>query len=88
MHKIYKDKGIFNISYQIPQIFYSSMISAFISTIIKHFALSQQNVINLKDKIKANKKQDYSKNIFGELNIKFFAFFVCSFLFLIFFWVL
>ena len=82
IHKIYEDKGIFNISYQIPQIFYSSMISVFISTFIKYFALSQQNVINLKKRIKI-KNQDYSKKIFDVLNVKFFVYFIFSFICLI-----
>ena len=81
IHKIYEDKGIFNISYQIPLIFYSSIISATVSIIIKFFALSQKNVINLK-----NSKKIDSKKIFDMLNTKFIVFFINSFIFSAFFW--
>ena len=37
MHKIYEDKGSFNLIYKIPQILYSSILSAVLSSIIKYF---------------------------------------------------
>ena len=40
MHKIYKDKGNFDLLYQIPQIIYSTLISKFIDTFIRRLALS------------------------------------------------
>ena len=46
MHKIYQDKGKFNFLYQIPQILYSTLISRFIDSIIKKFALSQDDTVN------------------------------------------
>ena len=42
MHKIYEDKGSFNLLYQIPQILYSSLVSAVINTILKQLALSEK----------------------------------------------
>jgi glycogen debranching enzyme len=48
MHKIYEDKGEFNFLYQLPQILYSTLISRFIDSFIKNFALSQDNIIDLK----------------------------------------
>ena len=50
MNKIYQDKGKFNFLYQIPQILYSTLISKFIDSIIKNFALTQENIIELKKK--------------------------------------
>ena len=44
MHKIYEDKGSFNFLYQIPQILYSTLISRFIDTLIKNFALLQDSI--------------------------------------------
>ena len=65
IHKIYKDKGIYNIIYQIPQIFYSSIITMIISTIIKFLSLSQDNIIKLKNIYNSDYKEDYSKKIFN-----------------------
>jgi len=86
MHKIYEDKGIFNILFQIPQILYSTLISAVISMIIKLLALSEKDVIKLRQtKIKNNPfKKTYK--LFKWLIIKFNLFFFISILLLIFFW--
>ena len=40
MHQIYEDKGSFNITYQFPQIAYSSLISAVFRIILKYVFLS------------------------------------------------
>ena len=55
MHKIYEDKGKFNILYQIPQILYSTIISKIIDGVIRILALSQENIIELK---KEKEKQE------------------------------
>ena len=48
MHKIYIDKGAYNIVYRIPQILFSSAISSLIKLILKLFSLSEKNFIQLK----------------------------------------
>ena len=48
LHKIYEDKGEFNFVYQIPQILYSTIISRIIDSLIKTFALSQDNIVEFK----------------------------------------
>ena len=86
MHKIYQDKGEYNFLYQIPQILYSTLISKFIDTLIKNFALYQDNIIEL--------KQEWRKNIFKEkyvrtlniIKIKIILFFVLAFIILSCFW--
>ena len=86
MHKIYEDKGKFNFLYQIPQIMYSTLISKFIDGFIRKLALSQDNIVELKqekDKMKLNKKYIRTKKI---LKKKFIAFFLISFIILICFW--
>ena len=62
MHKIYQDKGNFDLLYQIPQILYSTLISIFIDTSIKNLALYQDNIIEL--------KQERRKNIFKEKYVR------------------
>ena len=86
MHKIYQDKGDYNFLYQIPQILYSSLISRFIDTLIKKFALLQDNIIELKqEKRKTKLKKVYNK-ILNIIKIKMILFFVCAFVILSFFW--
>ena len=46
MHKIYEDSGEFNLSYQLPQIIYSFLISYVINFIIEFLSLSE-DAINL-----------------------------------------
>ena len=84
MHKIYEDKGKFNIVYQIPKILYSTFISKFIDIFIRKLALTQDNIIDLKqEKEKIDEKYIKTKRAF---KIKFICFFIISFVLLIFFW--
>ena len=86
MHKIYQDKGEYNFLYQIPQIIYSTLISRFIDTLIKKFALSQDNIVELKqEKENNNVDRKYFKTL-RILKIKFISFFVSTFIMLSFFW--
>ena len=85
MHKIYEDKGKFNLLYQIPQILYSALISKFIDTFIRNFALTQDNIIELKkEKINKDSKKKQNK-LLHSLKIKFFLFFLFTFIVLILF---
>ena len=62
MVKIYEDKGKFNFLYHIPQILYSTIIVKFIDALIRNFALSQDNIIELKkEKEKEKMEQKYKK---------------------------
>ena len=85
MHKIYVDKGNFNLIYQIPQIIYSSLISLIINLVIKFLALSQKNIV----KIKQEKNKEVIDNKYHKLrvtlNTKFISFFIITFLLLLFF---
>ena len=61
MHKLYEDNGEFDILYQIPQIFYSSVISSVANILLKNLSLSEKNILELKSEIyysisKAKKK--------------------------------
>ena len=86
MHKIYIDNGKYNILYQIPQIIYSSLISSILNIILKTLALTEQNIIKLKNinnKILIKKKSD---ELIKFIYFKFILFFIFSFIFLLFFW--
>ena len=65
MHKIYEDKGKFNILYQIPQTLYSTVISRAIDFVIKNFALSQDCIVDFKqEKNKMNLKRKHQIVLF------------------------
>ena len=85
MHKIYEDKGKFNFLYQIPQIIYSTLISKFIDGFIRKLALSQDNIVELKqEKEKGKLDKNYIRTK-RALKKKFIAFFLISFIILLFF---
>ena len=86
MHQIYTDKGKYNLLYQIPQILYSTMISFFMTLILKKLSLSQNELIEIKkelDHIKSQQLADKSKKC---LRIKLFSFFSFGLILLLFFW--
>ena len=86
MHKIYEDKGSFNILYQLPQILYSSLISNILSNLLNKLALSEENIIEFKkDKSKIDLHTRLSK-LNKQLSIKFILYFITSIIFLLFFW--
>ena len=86
MHKIYQDRGKFDLLFQIPQILYSTLISRFIDTLIKTLALSQDVIIELKQEKRKNFiKKKYSKVLKAFQN-KAIGFFVCAFIILSCFW--
>ena len=86
MHKIHEDNGAFNIIYQIPQILYSSIVSAIINMILKMLSLSEKNILLIKQEKDMNLAIKKSKSIEKCITIKFIIFFILSISFLIFFW--
>ena len=85
MHKIYEIKGNFDFVYQLPQILYSTLISTVLNMIIKAFALTQSDVLKLKDKKNHTSVKDIEDWV-KMTKCKFIFFFVISELLLIFFW--
>ena len=83
MHKIFIDNGNYNFIYQIPQILYSTLISSLITSFIKFFALTESNVIKIKNK-KSITNIDID-NCYGAILVKFVLFFIFAFLFLLLF---
>ena len=84
IHKIFEDKGNYNIIFQIPQILYSNIISSIINLIITYLSLTQKNIIKFK-KERVHIKQKFI-NLINCLKIKFYLFFIIKFIFLLFFW--
>ena len=86
MHKIHEDNGNFNFLMQIPQILYSTVISAVINMILKQLSLSEKNIIAIKQEKDFNKMKNHSKSIKRCIIIKFIIFFILNCLLLLFFW--
>ena len=86
MHKIYIDNGEFNIIYQLPQIFYSSIVPAVINMILKHLSLSEKSIIEIKQEKEFKIMLNFSKKVKNSLLIKFILFFILNFILLFFFW--
>ena len=86
MHKIYEDKGKFDFLYQVPQIIYSTIISKFIDTLIRKFALTQDNIVDLKKEKGSKKFKKINLIILRTFKIKFILFFCLAFMILSFFW--
>ena len=86
MHKIYKNKGDFDIFGQLPQIIYSFIISSLFSFLLEMLALTEGSILELKQ-IKA--KIQFNRKISGllkRIKIKFCIYFIISCVFLLFFW--
>ena len=86
MHKIYKDNGVYNIIFQIPQILYSSIITSVINMILKNLSLSEKEIIKIKREKSIKDTVIISKRIEKCIKIKFIIFFLFSLLLMLFFW--
>ena len=86
MHKIYEDKGSFNFIYQLPQILYSSLISAIFSMLLKMLALSEGLILNFKKKKEKTNLDGRMTILDKKLRLKFLSYFILSSIFLLFFW--
>ena len=86
MHKIYEDEGKFDILYQLPQIAYSSIISAVLDILLKLLALSSSSILSFKKNKELISLEKRKKNLNTLINIKLFMYFIISTIFLIFFW--
>ena len=86
MHKLYEDKGKYNIVFRIPQILFSTIISAVINVLLKQLSLTEANILSLKEEKDSKKLLEKSHSIKRNLRIKFLIYFVISIVFMLFFW--
>ena len=86
MNKIYEDDAAFNFIYQLPQIFYSSVISAVINMILKMLSLSEKKVLEIKKEKNADKAKEKADKIKKQINITLIIFIILSSLLMLFFW--
>ena len=86
MNKINEDHGKYDFLYQIPQMFYSTLISACINILLKLLSLSEKQILDIKLKKSYTKAKKAYKSTMKCLKIKLTIFFVLSFLLMMFFW--
>ena len=86
MNKIYEDDAAFNFIYQLPQIFYSSVISAIINMVLKLLSLSEKKVLEIKKEKDLDKAKEKADKIKKGLNITLIIFIILSSLLMLFFW--
>ena len=83
MHNVYENKGLFDISYQLPLIIYSSFISMFLSALVQILGLSNDAIISFKQSEEAQNVDKRGKKLIKMLKIKFVFYFILSFILLI-----
>ena len=71
MHKIYIDNGSFDITYQLPQMLYSLIISSILGILLNLLGLYEKDIAEFK---KYNIKKNESKVLFN-IKIKIILFF-------------
>ena len=86
MHKIYQDKGSFDLFYNLPQILLSTLISVFIDELIQTLALTDSNLINFKHNINKKNVSTNKKETLKAIKIKAALFFIITLPFLVTFW--
>ena len=86
MNRIYKDRGSFNLIYNLPNILYSTIISSIIIAIVKSLSLSQNNILEIKRETNQYKIKAKSILSLKCLIIKYIIFFVANILSLLLFW--
>ena len=86
MNKINEDHGKYDLLYKIPQIFYSTLISAVINMVLKLLCLSEKQMLNIKEEKNYEKAKKMAKSAKKCLKIKLGIFFFLSFLLMSFFW--
>ena len=85
MNKIYENDNAYNFFNQLPQIFYSSVISAVINMILKMLSLSEKKVLEIKKEKDIVKAKEKAKSAKKELKITLIIFLAISSLFMLFF---
>ena len=84
MHKIYIEDGSFDITYQLPQMLYSFIISSFLRSISNLLGLYERDIAEFKKKTKRNK---YNNDILFKIKFKITLFFIIYYILLFFFWI-
>ena len=86
MNKINEDHGGCGFLFRIPQMLYSTLISAVINLILKMLSLSNKQILTMKQEKSFANAKIISNSIIKCLKIKLAIFFIISLLLMLFFW--
>ena len=86
MHNVYENKGLFDASYQLPIIAYSSFISMFLGSLVQMLGLSSDAITDFKQSEEINNVNERGEKLIKRLKIKFVFYFILGYILLIFFW--
>ena len=84
MHKIYVDEGSFDFTYQLPQMFYSFIISTILQALLNILGLYENNIIIFR---KSQQKELNIEKALFKIRCKIALFFIINYILLFFFWV-
>ena len=84
MNKIYVDDGSFDIAYQLPQMFYSFIISSVLGTLLNFLGLYEGDIAEFK---KIEKKDKNQKKVLFNIKLKVILFFIIDYILIFFFWI-
>ena len=86
MNDIYTNKGEYKFTDQIPQIAYSTVISIVADSLFSFLALSEDDVISIKQEKIISSIEIKKNKVMSNLQVKFVLFFIISFISLLAFW--
>ena len=87
MHKIYEDKGKYNILYQLPIIILPSLITSIITKIIEFFFSYEKKIAKkVKKKMDENEKKKEINKLIMTSKLGYACFFIVMILFILLFW--
>ena len=75
IYEINQDQGYFNLSTQISRIIYSAIISSIINAIVEMFALSHEDIIQLRNYKDLNEAKKFIPNLIKKLKFKYVLYF-------------
>ena len=86
MHKIYEEKGKFQLLYQLPQIIYSSIIFSVLTALLQLLALSEEGILDFKHNKNVDNIDKRKIELNNILKTKLILFFIISTIFFLIFW--
>ena len=86
MHKIYVEDGLFDFTYQLPQMLYSFIISSILENILNFLGLYEKDIIEFKNDKKIYKKKIIKKILFY-IKMKIILLITIDYILLFFFWI-
>ena len=85
MHKINVDKGSFDITYQLPIMAYSMIISTILNILINNLGLYEDDILSFKKS--KNKTIVSRQKLLFKIKCKIFFFFIITYILIFFFWI-